>query len=286
MMAVGCFWTSIYETTGWHLGLPWDFIEARTANPKPALAKESVIRWALAEYREGKRNLANFRRGHAAMFDADCGTTLEQLERAFAGVYVIIHTTFGATETDPHRYRVIVPNDRPTATVDEADRVWRFNAAKIEAVGGKPEYSARSAAQPFAVPCRPPSGYYRSRVLRGAFTSVDEALAVMPKPEPLPVPEREPDDSYDARLIRAAAYLATMDGAISGSGGHAATMRAAVALIRGFHLRPDDALRMLVAEYNPRCQPPWTERELAHKCKQAHQRGRMPFGALAEKRAA
>jgi hypothetical protein len=285
MMAVACFWRSVYETTGRHIALPWELVEGRITNPKPAHAKDGLPRWALAEYRGGKRNLASFLRGHACMFDVDDGTTLAQLEKALTGSYAIIHSTFSATEAEPC-WRVIAPHDRPTTNVDEQNRVWRFDAAKIEAVGGRPEYSARSAAQPFAVPCRPPSGYYVSRVLRGAFTSVSEALSIIPKPEPLPVAECEPDDSYDSRLRRAGAYLSTMDPAVSGSGGHTTTMRAAVAMVRGFALQPADALRLLATEFNERCQPRWTQRELAHKCKQAYQRGKMPFAALAEKRAA
>ncbi len=285
MMAVGCFWPSIFQTTGRHMAMPWELAEKRITDPKPGVAKESLPRWALAEYRGGKRNLASFIRGHALMFDVDDGTTLAQIGRALDGLYALVHTTFSATEAEPDRYRVIVPLDAPVVTVEEHDRVWRWLASKIEAVGGVPEHSAKSAAQPFAVPARPPTGYYVARVFPGAFAAVDEALTVIPKPEPLPMPEREADDSHDRRLVRASKYLASMDPAISGSGGHAATMRAAVAMLRGFALQPADALRLLVAEYNRRCQPPWTERELAHKCRQAFQRGRMPFGALLERRA-
>ena len=51
--------------------------------------------------------------------------------------------------------------------------------------------------------------------------------------------------------------------AISGAGGHAATFAAACWTVR-FGLSDPDALALL-AEYNRRCQPPWTEKELAHK---------------------
>ncbi len=281
-MPVAIFWPSIYETVGAHIALPWEMIEARIANPKPGLAKEGLPRWALAEFHSGKRNLASFRMGHACMFDVDNGTTLAQLEDAFAGTYAIIHSTFNATESSPC-WRPIVPLDRPTETVEEHDRVWRFLAAKIEAVGGRPEYSARSAAQPFAVPCRPPSGHCVSRVLRGAFTSVDEALAVIPKPEPMPVPAtRFVDESYSHRVERASRYLACMAGAIQGSQGSNTTFRAAAKMVRGFNLDPADALRLLVEIHNPICVPQWSLRELQHKVRQAT-RSRLPAGFLAEK---
>jgi hypothetical protein len=110
------------------------------------------------------------------------------------------------------------------------------------------------------------------------------ALATFPKPEPLPIPERtQRDDSYDRRLERARKYLAAMPGAISGSGGHATTFKAACVLVRGFALEPDDALALLVEIHNPICSPPWSERELRHKIKQAYQRSILPFGFLADR---
>jgi hypothetical protein len=58
-------------------------------------------------------------------------------------------------------------------------------------------------------------------------------------------------------------YVAKMPGAISGSGGHAATFDV-VRAARGFALSEDETLDIL-HEYNERCEPPWSERELIHK---------------------
>jgi hypothetical protein len=55
-------------------------------------------------------------------------------------------------------------------------------------------------------------------------------------------------------------------------------------MVRGFGLEPDDALALLVEIHNPLCQPEWSLVELRHKVKSAMQRGRVPFGWLAEKR--
>lgn len=80
---------------------------------------------------------------------------------------------------------------------------------------------------------------------------------------------------------RAIAYLSAMPRAISGSAGHSQTFAAATALVHGFGIEPDRALAILQSEYNPRCQPPWSDRELQHKVNQAatkpHDR---PFGWL------
>ena len=68
---------------------------------------------------------------------------------------------------------------------------------------------------------------------------------------------------------RARLYLDAVPGAISGQGGHSQTFVAAQALVNGFCLEPDEALRLLQERYNPRCKPPWTEKELLHKVNSA-----------------
>ena len=59
-----------------------------------------------------------------------------------------------------------------------------------------------------------------------------------------------------------------MDAAVAGSGGHDATFAVACALVHGFALGEGDAMS-LMQEYNSRCAPPWSERELAYKLRSA-----------------
>lgn len=77
-------------------------------------------------------------------------------------------------------------------------------------------------------------------------------------------------------LRRARQYVAKMPPAISGQGGHDQTFAAACALVLGFNLTPAAALGIL-REYNARCEPKWSERELWHKLdsadKQTGERG-------------
>jgi putative DNA primase/helicase len=56
--------------------------------------------------------------------------------------------------------------------------------------------------------------------------------------------------------------------AVSGERGHDQTFRAACALVLGFDLPVEDAYPLL-EEWNERCQPPWTEKELLHKLEDA-----------------
>jgi len=58
-------------------------------------------------------------------------------------------------------------------------------------------------------------------------------------------------------LRRASMYLATIDPAIQGQGGHDKLLWAAVAMVHGFQLSDSQAYDLLAREYNPVCIPPW-----------------------------
>ena len=95
-----------------------------------------------------------------------------------------------------------------------------------------------------------------------------------------PTPTRTFDDPAQIER-RAIAYLEKLPAAISGQGGHKATYTAAVALVHGFGLEPDHALGLLLEHYNPRCEPPWNERDLQHKVDDAAQKSHdKPYGWL------
>lgn len=68
-------------------------------------------------------------------------------------------------------------------------------------------------------------------------------------------------------LQKARAYVSAQPPAVSGCQGHNNTFRVACYLI-GFGLSDADALDLL-REFSVRCQPPWTEKELLHKIKDA-----------------
>jgi RecA-family ATPase len=72
-------------------------------------------------------------------------------------------------------------------------------------------------------------------------------------------------------LDKARKYLAKMPPAISGQGGHNAAYNVAVVLAHGLCLDWTTAM-MLLQEYNKTCSPPWNDRELSHKLKDAFER--------------
>lgn len=91
--------------------------------------------------------------------------------------------------------------------------------------------------------------------------------------QPSPPVRNPPTQTVDRHRVesptdverRALAYLDKVPPAISGNGGHAATYTAATVLVHGFEIDPERALSLLLGHYNPRCEPPWTEKELRHK---------------------
>ncbi|QDV62630.1 bifunctional DNA primase/polymerase [Crateriforma conspicua] len=100
----------------------------------------------------------------------------------------------------------------------------------------------------------------------------------VPVAKPIPAALSEPTADVEQRAI---AYLTAMPGAVSGSSGHSKTFAAATALVHGFGIAPNRALAILQSEYNPRCSPPWSDRELQHKINQAATKSHdRPYGWL------
>jgi primase-polymerase (primpol)-like protein len=67
---------------------------------------------------------------------------------------------------------------------------------------------------------------------------------------------------------RARKYIAKMPPAISGQAGHNQTFHVACTLALGFALSEEQTMQAL-REYNARCVPPWSEKELLHKAQSA-----------------
>jgi len=78
---------------------------------------------------------------------------------------------------------------------------------------------------------------------------------------------------------RARRYLTRVPPAIAGEHGDVHTFRVCCRLVRGFALEPEEVLSALT-EWNARCQPPWTERELQDKVRHARRYGHEPIAAL------
>ena len=78
---------------------------------------------------------------------------------------------------------------------------------------------------------------------------------------------------------RARRYLERIEPAIQGAGGDGHTFRVLARVVRGFDLAEHEAIEALV-DWNARCQPPWSSRELRQKVRNAMRYGKEPPGAL------
>lgn len=105
-----------------------------------------------------------------------------------------------------------------------------------------------------------------------------EALRPLEREDASAVPMPDCDVTIDVRENRARRYVEKMPPAISGNGGHGALWSVAVVVARGFMLPPNRAMAVL-CDYNVRCQPPWSDKELAHKLRDA-ERAHLDWGYL------
>jgi hypothetical protein len=80
---------------------------------------------------------------------------------------------------------------------------------------------------------------------------------------------------------RARRFLARTPPAIAGQHGDLFTFRICCRLVRGFALSDDEAVQIL-REWNARCAPPWSDRELLEKVRNARRYGREPFGGVVD----
>ena len=135
-----------------------------------------------------------------------------------------------------------------------------YVAAPPSKIGGK-AYQFENWKEPLKLPAFPSVLYRKER-------TQDAQAAESPAPPtdaPRPIQPTGRPDAYE----RARRYLASCDEAIEGQGGHDATIHAAHALVVGFGLDEEAALGLLMSDYNPRCVPPWKEKELRHKVEDA-----------------
>ena len=81
------------------------------------------------------------------------------------------------------------------------------------------------------------------------------------------------------RAARARRFLQGIEPAIAGQHGDLRTFRVCCRVVRGFDLSDHEALSAL-SDWNARCEPPWSERDLLVKVQNARKYGREPLGGL------
>jgi len=171
---------------------------------------------------------------------------------------------------------------------------WRVTAFDREPIERLQKQLARElqtdpAATPVTQNTRLPGFFNHKRTEPHLVTIEYLNTKVRYGPEDFPRPEeppswrpsrRPPEVRFDVSVVeRAKRYLASVPAAIAGQHGDVHTFRVCCRLVRGFALDDAQALDVL-AEWNARCQPPWSADDLLDKLRRAAQHGREPIGGL------
>lgn len=221
--------------------------------------------WSPVLYDPPRRERANVRSVFLLVLDHDKRGDWDRLVQLWQGASGAIYTTksHGAVGSQGDRLRVTLALSRPV-TSDEHAKIWQWAAQRSAQVDCPPDQQCKDASRFWYSATLPPGGW-RAQRLTGAPLDVEATIALLPEPPKLQVVRPRVAASADERLRRARAYLQHIPGATSGQSGHTATFNAVAHMLVGFDLSEDDTLRLVTEDYNPRCDPPWSERELQHK---------------------
>ncbi len=265
-------------------------------------AKEALPLWSPATFTGERRALANVASVTALAFDVDepfpsADAFAARLSSAL-DLRWYFHTSFSA-QPGALKFRVLAPLSRPMLPVEHR-AVWPILADVLARGGVEVDAACKDPSRAYFVAAIPPSGVFEARELPGVALDVDlwlsDARDVDTAVAEVEAFEREQATARAERrastprgpglspVERASRYLATMPPSISGAHGHDALYRAALAL-HGFGLAEGAALALLRAEFNPRCKPTWSERDLTRKAREVA-RSRFPAGYLLEGRRA
>jgi putative DNA primase/helicase len=195
------------------------------------------------------------------------------------------YTSWSHSPTLP-KFREVIVTSRPM-TAAEFPIVWRFAVERHENVGQVVDPQCKDASHLWFFGVRRDE-HYGTGIIRGEPLDVDMVLAAAAVDLDVgmdEVPEATGTCGLDLKE-RARRYVGKMPEAISGSEGHKNTIKVAMALVRGFGLTAEDALDIMGHDYNPRCSPPWTEKELRHKVESAAKFTAVPEGYLLKRRSA
>lgn len=271
-------WRNLLDTVGEPIATSWAEFFAEMSLPVKFAGDRLHGGWSAAIIEPCERADENVVGMSALVLDYDSGTTIADAADLWADRYGLIHTTRKHTDAAP-RFRVILPLSR-IVSPDEYAVIWRWAQRMTSGANQRIDPSTKNVSRFWYLP----------------GTSDGSAPVVVPlagdvlDPDPLIIadryeqnernkPAQAPTDNVERRAVR---YLQRMPEAIAGSRGHDALWRAALAMVRGFRLSAPRAFAILKEHYNPRCQPPWSDRELHHKVSQAEADARTPYGYLAD----
>lgn len=270
-------WRSFLDVAGEPVECDWDLLWGVLSVASAYRGDNEHPGWSPARFEPVTRKDKHVQELSALVLDYDGTASVEGARDVWAAYYGILHTTRKHTEAI-HRFRVILALSR-RVTPAEHTKLWAWANERALAAKHVLDSSTRNVGRFWYLPGVPEGGPFEAHRLVGSPLDVDAILRAHQERREPPRPERPRESSLVVRIRRASHYISKMDPAISGSGGHLQTFKVALVLTRGFELPDDVAIDLLEREYNPRCDPPWSRRELEHKVETAAQ-ARVPMGYL------
>ncbi len=278
---------TLLDAARWYLARGYAPVPIPAGTKAPALKGWQRLRLdeaALPQHFNGTGNIGLILgepSGHLVDVDLDCAEARELA----ADILPATGAKTGRPGAPASHWWYIAPGARTRRHADPVDRsaIVELRGAGAQTLVGPSVHPSGEAYDPLdGEPARVDAATLAACVARLAEAVIERRHGrkeAIPSQAPTLVKDRFPTD--DAVLRRAAAYLDAMPPAISGQGGHNRTYAAATAMVHGFGLDAGTALALLIERYNPRCEPPWSERDLRHKIDDAAKKPHAkPFGWL------
>lgn len=267
---VGKLSNGIAPQRGTRVSLDWCELVRWTSGPIHSEAKEGGGAFAMATFVNDTRYKSNCEAVYALALDFDKGDArVERISELLGAYKRIVYSTHSNTDDTP-RCRAIVAVSRPMS-VDDYDTVWAVSAHNLLIAGARCDTATRDPSRFWYVPAVRAGGSWQHVSVDGKALDVDLTIqrheAYMRAEE-----ERRAGalSSGGTSLRRVRAYLAAMPAAVSGQGGHNSAFAAACTIVA--NVSSESQQEMLMSEFNDRCVPKWSARELSHKLKSARNR--------------
>jgi hypothetical protein len=248
---------------GTRVDMSWGEFVAWTAHPAASTSKEGAGGYSIAKFRGDMRRNDACEFAYALALDFDEGdASVATIASAFRTTDIVVYSTFSSSPSSP-RSRAVMRCSRPM-TANEYRDVWDYASTFLRFHGLVHDKATRDPARLWYAPALRPGGHWEHAVRSGRVIDVDEAVREIAR--------RRNEDKL-ARLSRMKPiaggleriqkYVDAIGGAVSGQHGHDATFN--VACIIAGNVDDESAQMAILRSYNARCNPPWSEKELAHK---------------------
>lgn len=269
MISMTVFWPDCLRRSpqvGVRAAASWPELLAWISRPIVAASKSASGGYSFATFRGDVRRLDCVEQVTALVLDIDRGDArVDHVAEVLAKYRVIAYATFSSTPAHP-RCRALVALPRAVSAT-EYPLLWEHARAHLAAAGVEVDRTARDSSRLWYVPVIGPSTAWELAHHDGAPIDVDVALARAAEHDARIERELRERAAHTLgattpAIHRVRKYLDAVPGAVSGARGHDATFR--VACILAASVADPAVQEALLAEFNARCSPPWSAKELAH----------------------